>query len=260
MSQPDLFVVCKNCGSEVSPYVTECPYCGQRVRKRAPKLDRGGAEAEPKPKRRRVGLPKLRAGEIDGIAPDSRPYLTLGLLAVSLVATVVWAGADESLALNDMGALVVGIYEQPWRWFATPFVYADNLGYLFVALVALALFGSMLERRFGWFPTLVVFMAAGAAGSALAIALDAPALYNQTPLVLGGNGAALGVLCAWLVDDRLAARRGEDRSTDLMGVGVFGAVLLLLSLAEPDANIAAAVGGGAAGTALGFTLPLFTRR
>jgi uncharacterized OB-fold protein len=30
----DLFVVCKNCGSEVSPYVTECPYCGQRVRKR----------------------------------------------------------------------------------------------------------------------------------------------------------------------------------------------------------------------------------
>ncbi|MBA2763964.1 MAG: zinc-ribbon domain-containing protein [Thermoleophilaceae bacterium] len=36
MSSPDLFVVCKNCGSEVSPYVTECPYCGQRVRKRAP--------------------------------------------------------------------------------------------------------------------------------------------------------------------------------------------------------------------------------
>ena len=47
MSQPDLFVVCKNCGSEVSPYVTECPYCGQRVRKRAPKLDRSGGEPEP---------------------------------------------------------------------------------------------------------------------------------------------------------------------------------------------------------------------
>ena len=43
VSQPDLFVVCKNCGSEVSPYVTECPYCGQRVRKRAPEAGaRGG--------------------------------------------------------------------------------------------------------------------------------------------------------------------------------------------------------------------------
>ena len=25
---PELSVVCKSCGSEVSPYVTECPYCG----------------------------------------------------------------------------------------------------------------------------------------------------------------------------------------------------------------------------------------
>ena len=41
-SGPDLFVVCKSCGSEVSPYITECPYCGTRLRKRAPKLERGG--------------------------------------------------------------------------------------------------------------------------------------------------------------------------------------------------------------------------
>ncbi len=37
---PDLFVVCKQCGSEVSPYITECPYCGARLRRRAPKLPR----------------------------------------------------------------------------------------------------------------------------------------------------------------------------------------------------------------------------
>jgi rRNA maturation endonuclease Nob1 len=41
-SSPDLFVVCKNCGSEVSPYITECPYCGTRLRKRAPKIERDG--------------------------------------------------------------------------------------------------------------------------------------------------------------------------------------------------------------------------
>ena len=33
-SGADLFVVCKNCGSEVSPYITECPYCGSRLRDR----------------------------------------------------------------------------------------------------------------------------------------------------------------------------------------------------------------------------------
>ena len=77
MSEPDLFVVCKNCGSEVSPYVTECPYCGQRVRKRAPKIDRGGEDAAPRlQRRRRPRLPRLRADEIPGIAPETRPYAT----------------------------------------------------------------------------------------------------------------------------------------------------------------------------------------
>ena len=81
MSQPDLFVVCKNCGSEVSPYVTECPYCGQRVRKRAPKIDRSGGEPQPKRRARARKLPRLRADEIAGIAPDTRPYATGGTAA-----------------------------------------------------------------------------------------------------------------------------------------------------------------------------------
>ena len=50
---PDLFVICKSCGSEVSPYITECPYCGNRLRKRAPKLDRDQRVAEKKTKRPR---------------------------------------------------------------------------------------------------------------------------------------------------------------------------------------------------------------
>ena len=52
MSETELSVICKNCGSEVSPYVTECPYCGARLRKRAPKLERRGDVLEPKPRRR----------------------------------------------------------------------------------------------------------------------------------------------------------------------------------------------------------------
>ncbi|MDQ3725526.1 MAG: zinc-ribbon domain-containing protein, partial [Actinomycetota bacterium] len=70
MSETELSVICKNCGSEVSPYVTECPYCGQRVRKRAPKIDRGSGGTEPPQPKRRPRLPRLRPGEIEGIAPE----------------------------------------------------------------------------------------------------------------------------------------------------------------------------------------------
>jgi membrane associated rhomboid family serine protease len=78
--------------------------------------------------------------------------------------------------------------------------------------------------------------------------------------VFGANGAALGLLCAWLVDDRLAARRGDDRENDLLGVYIIAAVLVLLSLTTEEANIGAAVGGALAGALIGLVLPRLPRR
>ena len=261
MSQPDLFVVCKNCGSEVSPYVTECPYCGQRVRKRAPKIDRSSGEAATKRRRRATKLPRLRAEEIAGIAPDTRPYATGALILLCAIGVLVFA-ADPG---RDLGSLLVSNRgeDDVWRWFTTPFFHADQLGYAFVALVAAGVFGTLLERRFGPVAVVLTFVLAGAGGAALAALLETPPLLSgDDPIwtVMGANGAALGLLCAWLVDDRLAARRGEDRENDLLGVYVIAAVLVLLSLTTREANIAAAVGGALVGSAIGLLLPRLTRR
>ena len=259
MSQPDLFVVCKNCGSEVSPYVTECPYCGQRVRKRAPKIDRSTGEPAQKRRRRAKKLPRLRADEIAGIAPETRPYATAGLIVVCVIAMLVYA-ADPKL---DMGYLFVktSFGTEAWRWFVTPFLHADQLGYAFVALVAAGLFGTLVERRFGAVAVVLIFVLSGAAGAALAAALETPPLLSDVPgwPVFGANGAALGLLCAWLVDELLARRRGDDRENDLLGVYIIAAVLVLLSLTTEEANIAAAVGGALAGSVIGLLLPRLTR-
>ena len=241
MSQPDLFVV--------------CPYCGQRVRKRAPKLERGEREAARR--KRRSRLPRLRPDEIEGIAPDTRPYATIALILICLATTFV-AVTDETI---DLGTIVVPGADEVWRWFTAPFVHGNALGYQFVTLVAVGIFGSLLERRFGPVPVVATFVLAGAAGCAIAVSLEVPALFSDlSDNVRGANGAALGLLTAWLVDDRRTARRGQDRENDLIGAYVIAAVLLLLSLAVEEANIGVAVGGAAAGALLGLVLPLFTRR
>jgi membrane associated rhomboid family serine protease len=258
VTQPDLFVVCKNCGSEVSPYVTECPYCGQRVRKRAPKLDRGGERQEAPKRRRRARLPRLRPDEIEGIAPDTRPVATMVLIVAALCTTLV-AVADQSL---DLGTIVTPGLDDVWRYFTAPFVHGTALGYQFVTLLSVGIFGSLLERRFGPVPVVVLFVLTGAAGCAVAVALDVPPLFSDfiaTP-INGANGAALGLLTAWLVDDWRAERRGQERESDRLGVYVIFAVLVLLSLAVEEANIGAAAGGIAAGAILGLALPVFTRR
>jgi membrane associated rhomboid family serine protease len=260
VSQPDLFVVCKNCGSEVSPYVTECPYCGQRVRKRAPKIDRSSGEATQKRRRRAKKLPRLRAEEIAGIAPETRPYATGALILACVVGMLVYA-ADPTLDLGTLWVKATFGDDEPWRWFLTPFLHADQLGYAFVALVPVGLFGTLLERRFGPVSVLLTFILCGAAGAALAGVVETPPLLSDASAwpVMGANGAALGLLCAWLVDDRLAARRGEDRENDLLGVYIIAGVLVLLSLTTQEANIAAAVGGAIAGAVIGLLLPRLTR-
>ena len=57
-----------------------------------------------------------------------------------------------------------------------------------------------------------------------------------------------------------AARRGEERDNDLLGVYVIALVLVLLSLTTEAANIGVAAGGAAAGALFGLALPLFTRK
>jgi membrane associated rhomboid family serine protease len=260
VTEPDLFVVCKSCGSEVSPYVTECPYCGQRVRKRAPKIGKDGASRESR-RARPQRLPRLRRDEIPGIAPEVRPYATIGVLAVVAVLTVV-TRVDATIAG------VLGLYEYPagewWRLASTVLVHADieatlggpvadtNLGFVLITMVAAGIFGTLIERRFGPLALVAVFLLSGAAGAGLCVALD------SYPAV-GAAGAALGLLCAWLVDDRRALRRGDDRGSDLLGVYTIAAALALLSVAEPAANIVATAGGALAGSVCGAVLGLTGR-
>jgi membrane associated rhomboid family serine protease len=250
VSEPDLFVVCKNCSSEVSPYVTECPYCGQRVRKRAPKIERQSSVDEADARPRRVRPPRLSAikrGEIPGIAADTRPYATIALIIVSLAVSIVIA-SDQ---VADVGGLFFPVENEWWRVVTTPFVYdSGSPFYAFIALIGVGVFGTMIERRFGPVALVVVFLAAGAGGAALASVLD------ETP-ALGGNGAALGLLTAWFVDDFLARRRGADRGNDLIGVAVFAAVLLLVPVADPAASVFAGLGGAAVGAVAGAVMSPF---
>jgi membrane associated rhomboid family serine protease len=243
---PDLFVVCKSCGSEVSPYITECPYCGNRLRKRAPKIDRDGRVAE-KPRRRppTPALPRLRSGEIPGIRPDSRPYVTLALVVGGLAGCLLW----RTLLVNPPDQLAIVGKPGPhwWRLLTAPFVY-DNTGFAFVVLGAMALYGWLLERRHGGLVVIALFLIGGVGG------LAATASLYANPVALGANGAALALLIAWAIPDVLALQRGEEFDGDLIGTAAIAAVVALMPLALKEASWLADGVGVLAGLAIGLPL------
>jgi membrane associated rhomboid family serine protease len=244
----DLNVICKHCGAEVSPYITECPYCGQRLRKRAPKLRTEGEQIAPtKPRRRR--RPRRRRADrerpLAWLAAD-RPLATIAIILAPVVLYLVERAS--SLTLYDLGAVVGPLDGDWWRLVAAQFSY-ENVGYMLAVCVTAAIFGTSLERRYGVVAPAVLFLGSGAAGIGLELAA------TDVPLAVGGNGAALGLLCAWLVRDLRDRRAGEEPETDLLGVAAIAAVLALMPLLETTASAWAGLGGAVTGAVLGLLLP-----
>jgi len=247
MSETELSVICKNCGSEVSPYVTECPYCGARLRKRAPQLERRGDGLEPKPRRGPAGRlfrVKLRSRREAGVR---RPYATLAAILAPAVLLLVGVATDATLA--EIGGLTVPVEGEWWRYLTAPFAYVD-VGYLFVVAIGLAIFAGGIERRLGSSPTAVLLVACGSlgmlAGGAVADA------QGHIVVIAGGNGMALGAVAAWFTLRRAEAHGAIDQDYDPIGIAVAAAVLLALPIFESTADVVAGLVGGAVGGLAGL--------
>jgi len=183
-----------------------------------------------------------RVGHGTSLRVDSRPYATIALVALGCAGWVLLRGGYV-----DIGKLmIIGPLDGDWwKLFSTQFVYLNGL-YAFVTLLAVAIFGWLLERRRGPAAALAVFLGAGATG-----ALVASAVYAE-PFVSGGNGAALGLLAAWAVPDLVDARAGNYYEGDLLGVAAIAALLLAMPYARPEASWLAGVTGAVVGLVLGF--------
>ena len=238
----DLFVVCKHCGSEVSPYVTECPYCGQRLRRRAPKLPREGspsgsrrgllrglgsregarASASPPARQRAARGRATRSALAATIA--ARPYATIALVVASCV---IWVLLRAGYVASGKLLLLGPLRGDWWKLFSSQFAYLNGW-YAFFTLLVVAIFGWLLERRYGALVVLALFLGGGAAGALVALAL------YSLPVVAGGAAGALALIAAWAAADIRAARAGDYYDGDLLGAGALAALMLAIPFALPD--------------------------
>jgi membrane associated rhomboid family serine protease/DNA-directed RNA polymerase subunit RPC12/RpoP len=251
MSETELSVICKNCGSEVSPYVTECPYCGARLRKRAPKLERRGDALEAQRPKRRRRRPKLRRpgrpSAHSFAISDGRPYATLTIILGSAILLLIQKATGDSL--STFGGLIVPFGDEWWRYLTAPFAYVD-VGYLFVVAVGLAIFATGVERRLGSGPTALLLFACGVLG-VLAAGGIASAKGDIT-VIAGGNGMALGAVAAWFAIRRSESHGAIDEEYDVIGVAVAAIVLIALPLFVPTADFFSCLVGGAVGGLAGL--------
>ncbi len=268
MAGPELSVVCRNCGSEVSPYVTECPYCGTRLRKRAPRLEREGDEIKVREGRRekklrrdaerRVRSEERRSsfGRSSARAEElaTKPLATIVLLAVPAVVYILMRAS----VLDAEDFVILGsVDSEPWRYLTAPFG-IPNAGMLFICGVVIAACGPALERRLGSIPTFILALACGALGMLAAVGVD-KAIGDGFAVAAGPNGIALGLLAAYVAIREPERRADPDDSYDPIAAGVAAAVLLAMPLVFAFSDPWAGIVGGVVGGLCGFTATMGRR-
>lgn len=245
--------------------MTECPYCGHRIRKRAPDLEREGDEIKVRESRRekrrrakaqkqeerRTGHRERRASRLAALSEadvSERPVATIAALLVPAILLIVQRAAP--LNADEAGAIVGPVGDEMWRYVTAPFVYVD-LGAFIVIGLAIWIFGTAVERRIGTLMTATLILACGTLGM---LAADAVASADLIDFLVagGGNGVALGLVGAWFALARAEGENEYGEGADVLGAAVAAAVLLLLPLVETTADPVAGVVGGLVGLGLGW--------
>jgi membrane associated rhomboid family serine protease len=223
--------------------------CGNRLRKRAPKLEREGNEIRVHQTRRekRRAARRERAMDRSSIELGSRPIATGATLLIGALTLVI--GSAAGLSLNEIGGIVGPVGSEFWRYLTAPFAYEDTGSFIVLAL-AIGVFGAAVERRLGTLATATLILASGGLGMLAADAASSSGLTDYL-VASGGNGIALGLLGAWLMIWLAEAKNHYSEPLDEIGIGVCAAVLLLLPLVDPSADAIAGLIGGLVGLAMG---------
>src|SRR5829696_6804230 len=186
------------------------------------------------------------------------PYAVLAAILVSAIVLLVRV-ASPALDTYDLGGLVGPVGDDWWRYLAAPFVYPD-IGYLFIACCGIAMFGIPVEQRLGLIPTAILIIACGALGMLAADGIHtAFAPDDDVLLAAGGNGIALGLLCAWAVMRAAELRADPGEDVEVIGAAIAAAVLILLPLVDDYANVFAGLAGALVGAGCGLAASMARR-
>ena len=188
-----------------------------------------------------------------GLTLRNRPLATWLLLAANaawwLVAELLGSTQDPASLLDfgaNHGPLVAG--GEYWRLLTSVFL---HIGFMHLMLNSLGLliYGMLLERAFGSLRFVLIYVAAGLAGS------TASFVANPMAISAGASGAIfglLGALAACFLTGGGPQGRGSRR--DAAGIAVLVAINLAYGFVTPGIDNWAHIGGLAMGFALGIIL------
>lgn len=183
-------------------------------------------------------------------AKQTIPIVTILIIVANVIAAIMCIGISNTFQLAGINYEYITINHEYRRLISYMFIHAD-FEHLIGNMVALFLFGKLVEQRLGSLRMAIIYFGSGVGAGFLSMEI-AHQLHPESPrFAAGASGAVFGIMCA-AVFLRIMGRKNAERKDMVIAIALV--IGYALYSAGGNVDIYGHIGGAIVGGILAFAL------
>ena len=178
------------------------------------------------------------------------PIITILIIVANVIAAIMCIGIDNTFQLAGINYEYITINHEYRRLISYMFIHAD-FEHLIGNMVALFLFGKLVEQRLGSLRMAIIYFGSGIGAGFLSMEIAHKLHPESTRFAAGASGAVFGIMCA-AVFLRIMGRKNAERKDMIIAIALV--IGYAIYSAGGNVDIYGHIGGAIVGGILAFAL------
>ena len=178
------------------------------------------------------------------------PIITILIIVANVIAAIMCIGIENTFQLAGINYEYITINHEYRRLISYMFIHAD-FEHLIGNMVALFLFGKLVEQRLGSLRMAIIYFGSGIGAGFLSMEIAHKLHPESTRFAAGASGAVFGIMCA-AVFLRIMGRKNAERKDMIIAIALV--IGYAIYSAGGNVDIYGHIGGAIVGGILAFAL------
>lgn len=178
------------------------------------------------------------------------PIITILIIVANVIAAIMCIGIDNTFQLAGINYEYITVNHEYRRLISYMFIHAD-FEHLIGNMVALFLFGKLVEQRLGSLRMAIIYFGSGIGAGFLSMEIAHKLHPESTRFAAGASGAVFGIICA-AVFLQIMGRKNAERKDMIIAIALV--IGYAIYSAGGNVDIYGHIGGAIVGGILAFAL------
>lgn len=181
------------------------------------------------------------------------PIVTILIIAANVIAAMLYAGTDNYFEVGGINYEYIKVNHEYRRLISYMFLHKD-IDHLFGNMLALFLFGKLVEQKLGSLRMAILYFASGIGAGYFSMEMSHIMHPDSVRYSAGASGAVFGIICA-AVFLRIVGQHGRDTEKG-KGIGMLWSIALVVIYASYSSGANVDIYGHIGGAIVGGILAL----